>query len=90
MRSLAVRRLSLLVCVALLGVGPVSVQCQTTDATIARQSGGPGGVSLGPGDTIAIAALGEDELSKRWTISQSGDLYLPFVGRVPAAGKTVA
>jgi polysaccharide export outer membrane protein len=33
--------------------------------------------------------LGEEELSKHWTISQSGDLYLPYVGRVPGAGRSV-
>jgi polysaccharide export outer membrane protein len=90
MRSLSFRRVSLLIYVALMGVGPVGLRCQTTAATSARETGGFGSVALGPGDTIAIAALGEDDLSKHWTISQSGDLYLPYVGRVPAAGKTAA
>lgn len=71
----------------------MSATCQTeTPMSRARPQPGsaPNTVALGPGDTIAIAALGEEELSKRWTVSQTGDLYLPYLGRVPAAGKTVA
>src|SRR5579871_3297671 len=45
---------------------------------------------LGPGDVISVSALGEEELSKQWTISQSGEIYLPYVGPVNASGKTAA
>jgi len=78
--------------ILLLGIAQVAVECQvapSTDTPIVHQTRDPSSVALGPGDTVAITALGEDDLSKHWTVSQSGDLYLPIVGRVPTAGKTV-
>jgi polysaccharide export outer membrane protein len=86
-------RMLLLVSLILPTFGSLPILCQVapaTDRTNSSQARDPNSVALGPGDSIAIAALGEDDLSKRWTISQSGDLYLPYVGRVPAAGKTAA
>jgi polysaccharide export outer membrane protein len=61
-----------------------------TDASNLYQVRDPNSVALGSGDTIAIAALGEDDFSKHWTVSQSGELFLPYLGRIPASGKTVA
>jgi len=80
----------LLVGAALLAVGkPVKCQTDETNRAPQRPPGDPIGVALGPGDTIAITVVGEEELSKHWTISQSGELYLPYVGRVSGAGRTV-
>jgi polysaccharide export outer membrane protein len=63
--------------------GPPDVNTQNTIE--GRKNNG-----LGPGDVIAVSALGEEELSKQWTISQSGEIYLPYVGSVHASGKTAA
>jgi polysaccharide export outer membrane protein len=43
---------------------------------------------IGPDDTVTIMALNVEELSKPWRIGPSGELNLPMVGRVKAAGMT--
>ncbi|MCC6591542.1 MAG: SLBB domain-containing protein [Bryobacterales bacterium] len=40
-------------------------------------------------DTVTILALNAEELSRAWRVSSAGDLNLPMLGRVRAAGKTV-
>jgi polysaccharide export outer membrane protein len=45
---------------------------------------------LGPGDTIRIASLSSEELSKEWRIGETGRLHLPLIGAVDVAGMTVA
>lgn len=47
------------------------------------------GVVIGPTDTVAISVLGAEELSKEWRVGSTGDVTLPLIGRVPAAGLTV-
>jgi len=45
---------------------------------------------LGPNDQVTIRALDAEEISdKPYRISASGDLTLPMIGKVPAAGLTV-
>jgi polysaccharide export outer membrane protein len=45
---------------------------------------------LGPGDEIMIVAIDADEISKQpFPIGTTGDISLPLVGRVHAAGMTV-
>jgi polysaccharide biosynthesis/export protein len=44
---------------------------------------------IGPEDTVTISAVDAEELSKAWRVGNSGDLNLPMVGRVHAAGLTV-
>ncbi len=44
---------------------------------------------LGPDDTVTIIALNVEEISKPWRIGATGELNLPMLGRIPAAGKTV-
>lgn len=44
---------------------------------------------IGPDDTITIVALNVEEISKPWRVGPSGELNLPMVGRVEAAGKSV-
>jgi len=44
---------------------------------------------IGPDDSVSILALNCDEISKTWRISSAGDLNLPMVGSVRAAGLTV-
>jgi polysaccharide export outer membrane protein len=43
---------------------------------------------IGPDDTVTIMALNVEEISKPWRIGPSGELNLPMVGRVKAAGLT--
>lgn len=44
---------------------------------------------IGPNDSITIAVLESDEISKTWRVNDTGDLDLPLVGRIHAAGLTV-
>jgi len=44
---------------------------------------------IGPDDTVTIVALNVEEISKPWRVGASGELNLPMVGRITAAGKTV-
>src|SRR5262245_38261235 len=44
---------------------------------------------VGPDDTVTIYALNVEEISKAWRVSATGDLSLPMIGRVRAAGLTV-
>jgi polysaccharide export outer membrane protein len=46
-------------------------------------------VTVGPEDTVTIAALDFEEINKPWRVSSSGDLSLPLLGRVQAGGLTV-
>lgn len=43
---------------------------------------------IGPDDTVAIIALQSEELSKTWRVNGDGDLELPLVGKIHAAGLT--
>ncbi len=44
--------------------------------------------AIGPDDTVTIMALNVDEISKAWRIGPTGELNLPLVGRLNAAGMT--
>src|SRR5271156_2012626 len=48
----------------------------------------PSNSTIGPEDQLTIVALDADEISKTWRVNSSGDLDLPMVGRVHAAGLT--
>lgn len=43
---------------------------------------------LGPDDSVTIMALNVEEISKQWRIGPTGELNLPMVGRLKAAGMT--
>jgi len=43
---------------------------------------------LGPEDSITIAALDCEEISKEWRISSTGDVTFPMIGQVHLAGMT--
>lgn len=40
------------------------------------------------GETLKIAILGEEELSKEYTIDDDGMILMPLIGKIPASGKT--
>jgi polysaccharide export outer membrane protein len=44
---------------------------------------------ISPDDLVTIEALNVEEISKAWRVGGSGDLSLPIVGRIHAAGMTV-
>jgi polysaccharide export outer membrane protein len=44
---------------------------------------------VGPEDTLTIVALNCEEISKPWRVGVSGEINLPIVGTLHAAGKTV-
>jgi polysaccharide biosynthesis/export protein len=45
---------------------------------------------LQPGDVIAISTIGSDDLKQTSTIRQDGDVALPLIGEVKAAGLSMA
>jgi polysaccharide export outer membrane protein len=45
---------------------------------------------LAPNDEVALAVYGEPELSKTYKIGPDGNLEIPLIGKVPAAGQTIA
>jgi protein involved in polysaccharide export with SLBB domain len=45
--------------------------------------------AIGPDDSLTIVALNCEEISKAWRVSTSGELSLPLVGTIQAAGMTV-
>ena len=46
------------------------------------------GAVIGPEDGVSIVALNADDISKTWRVSSTGELTLPMVGKIHAAGKT--
>jgi len=44
---------------------------------------------LGPQDVVNITVLGEEELSRKYTIEQDGTFTFPLIGRVTARGLTL-
>jgi len=49
-----------------------------------------GAAVIGSDDVITIEALNVEEISKAWKVGGGGDLSLPILGRVHAAGMTAA
>lgn len=45
---------------------------------------------LGPGDKLAVKVFGQDDLSGEFEIGADGQLSMPLIGQVDAAGLTVA
>ncbi|MBV8730408.1 MAG: polysaccharide biosynthesis/export family protein, partial [Acidobacteriia bacterium] len=54
-----------------------------------NSNGKPQSEVIGPADTLSILVLDSDELSKSWRVNATGDVNLPLVGRMDAAGLTV-
>jgi polysaccharide export outer membrane protein len=70
--------------------------CLSSTACLAGQGGQESSTAskvpqdrIGPNDSITISALESDEISKTWRVNDTGDLDLPLVGRIHAAGLTV-
>ncbi|HYI95025.1 MAG TPA: polysaccharide biosynthesis/export family protein, partial [Bryobacteraceae bacterium] len=80
-----------LLCIALIAQAPGVCQKPVTGGesatSEARLLGGK--AKIGPDDTLKIEVFHGDELSKTWRVNSAGDLNLPLVGKVKAAGLTV-
>src|SRR5712692_3861438 len=46
-------------------------------------------VVIGPDDALSISVPESEELTKMWRVGPAGDVNLPLVGTIPAAGKKV-
>lgn len=62
----------------------VLLSCGTMVALSAQTS-----YVLGPQDVVNITVLGEDDLSRKYTIEQDGTFTFPLIGRVTARGLTL-
>jgi polysaccharide biosynthesis/export protein len=45
---------------------------------------------VGPQDTLSITVVGEPELTNKYRVDSDGSITLPYIGRQPAAGFTIA
>ena len=43
---------------------------------------------IGPNDSVSVVALESEEVSKTWRVTSEGDIDLPMVGKIHAAGLT--
>jgi polysaccharide biosynthesis/export protein len=77
-------RLACLVLLALAGCGGPGSDLPRLAAT------GPVDYSLGPGDQVRIITFGEDTLTGEFRVNDSGNIALPLVGAVHAAGLSSA
>ena len=71
---------------AMAAMSPVFAQPAPNQPDIANT---PRGLLIGPDDSITILALEAEEISRDWRISSAGDLNLPMIGHVHAAGMTI-
>jgi polysaccharide biosynthesis/export protein len=77
-------RLVALVLLALAGCGGPGSNLPLLPTT------GPADYSLGPGDQVRIITFGEDTLTGEFRVNDTGNIALPLVGAVHAAGLTSA
>ena len=59
-------------------------------AAVALGQATEGGYRRGPGDQIIIKVFGEDDLSMRFRLNDTGELNYPFLGEIRVEGLTVA
>jgi polysaccharide biosynthesis/export protein len=57
--------------------------------TTARKASSSGATKIGPDDTLNVSVLHSEELTGTWRVNATGDLRLPLIGTVKAAGLTV-
>jgi polysaccharide export outer membrane protein len=71
------KHLSTLVCALLIWSGVIAAPLAQTNYV------------LGPQDVVNITVLGEEDLSRKYTIEQDGSFTFPLIGRVTARGLTI-
>ncbi len=70
----------MLLCIAVVGCAPVSVNSTTP---VPHDTGD---YTLGVGDTVRINVYGQEEMSQEYTVEPDGVISLPLAGTVGAAG----
>ncbi|ONF96195.1 SLBB domain-containing protein [Sphingomonas jeddahensis] len=92
MRTLVNPMAATIAALMLVGSGSVLAQTAPTPA-IPQDQGTPAdqraAYALGNGDVIETAVIGRTDFTARVQIQEDGTVQLPFVGTVPAAGRTV-
>lgn len=82
--------LNRLLCCVLLAVPLV---CSQSKSATSDAAGTPKAMSgrarIGPDDTLNISVFHGEELTRTWRVNSAGDLNLPLVGKIKAAGLTV-
>jgi polysaccharide biosynthesis/export protein len=56
----------------------------------AQASVSPDRYVVGPQDTLSITVVGEPDLTNKYRVDTDGSITLPYIGRQPAAGFTIA
>jgi polysaccharide export outer membrane protein len=75
-------------CAIALGVSALSGVAAA--ASLSTNSSAADAYRLGASDKLRVIVFGEDSLSGEFTVSTSGNLSLPLIGEIPAAGRTLA
>jgi len=76
---------SLFGCLAALALA----SCSPTSRMDTLSSVAPSEYLLGPGDEVRVLAYGLDSFSSNYVVSDNGNLSLPLIGDVSAAGQSV-
>ncbi len=91
--STMVRRRSpiifLVACVLFLLPGGMALKGQEKSSQASVQTAGLRDGVIGPNDALNIFVRAAEEMTKTWRVGPDGQLNLPLVGTVEAAGKTV-
>jgi polysaccharide export outer membrane protein len=90
---MTIRILALCSLLCLAAPAGITAQSVPDDNTVPAAPTSPskpalGNSTIGADDTVTIEALDADEISKTWRVGSTGDLDLPMIGKVHAAGLT--
>lgn len=66
-----------------------TAQASTPPSAPAAGRAVPDSYTIGSNDQLAITVFGEDDLSNKYRVDESGMVTFPLIGRVQAAGKTI-
>jgi len=80
--------LAFLLCLGLVPSCVAQTNAVTNPVSNVNSTPPSSGVVIGPDDSVTIMAINSDEISKTWRVSSTGELDLPMVGKVHAAGLT--
>jgi polysaccharide export outer membrane protein len=81
-------RLRILAALALLGLAAFLAGCTDRAPLAAPAVVGSGPYELGAGDKLRVVVYDQPSLTNIYEVSQTGNVSLPLVGDVPAAGST--
>jgi polysaccharide export outer membrane protein len=76
---------------AVISLCALLVGCSVVDRAAVSETPQPttSAYMIGPGDQLQISVYGQPDLSKEYTVTAEGNLSLPLVGQIHAAGLTV-